>query len=59
MAHVRLRRMSATVREVTVRALLRKAYADRADINRRISELVEELKAISPDYRKTVEQIEG
>ena len=45
--------------EQEIRDELRKLYSDRANINRRIDELQEELKAITPDYRKIMEKIEG
>ncbi len=45
--------------EDEVKDALRKAYAERADINRRIDELTEKLKKLSPAYRKIMEQLEG
>jgi hypothetical protein len=43
----------------TVTEMLRNAYAERARINRRIEELADTLKELSPDYRKTMEKLEG
>lgn len=48
-----------TMDEKEIREALRLAYTERAELNRRIAELAEKLKAISPDYRKIMEQIEG
>ncbi len=46
-------------KEALVRAALKAAYAERAELNRRIDKLAARLKMISPDYRKIMEKIEG
>ena len=45
--------------EQEIRDELRRLYGERADVNRRIDELQEKLKAITPEYRKIMEKIEG
>ena len=45
--------------EKEIKEALRVAYVKRARLNEWIDELAERLKAISPEYRKIMEQIEG